>query len=296
MDTTTPQDLIELITNCNIMIGMNQGELDELEEKHIQTIANIEQIDILLSAVKDLHDRLDNINITCSSNAEHIATRDKQVKDITSNKDTVKKQHKSLDNRVASIEQVFVLRSNHNKRMRRYASKIQAVVRGIQARDDMNRRHQAATTFQAAVRQHLATIRVNRIRISHAMYQAENIRKVECSASISIQKWWKNILMQKRIAEDEYAAAVIIVSHVLLRVLFDSLYCLYTYLIIFLLYLSCQSTSNLLIVDTGTLFDIQLQLLLSSVSRMLVKAILHDASYDNCKKKRSYKMKTKRVR
>jgi len=169
------------------------------------------------------------------------------------------------------------------------ASKIQAVVRGIQAREDIDQRHQAATTIQkhfrgfidyenyvldlactiqcqaavrqflakvelakrkhtrdavtkiqscwrrytaqmdytyticsvldiqAVVRKHLATIRVNRIRVSHAMYQAENIRRVECSASVSIQKWWRDILIQKRIAEDD--AAVIIVSCILYLIL-----------------------------------------------------------------------------
>ena len=44
------------------MLDTNQNSLDELEEKHNQTIANIEKIDILISNAKDLQDRLDNID------------------------------------------------------------------------------------------------------------------------------------------------------------------------------------------------------------------------------------------
>jgi len=96
------------------------------------------------------------------------------------------------------------------KHTRDAVTKIQSCWRRYTAQMDYTYTICSVLDIQAVVRQHLATIRVNRIRVSHAMYEAENIRRVECSASISIQNWWRDILIQKRIAEDN--AAVIIVS------------------------------------------------------------------------------------
>jgi len=99
------------------------------------------------------------------------------------------------------------------KHTRDAVTKIQSCWRRYTAQMDYTYTICSVLDIQAVVRKHLATIRVNRIRVSRAMYEAENTRRVEYSASVSIQKWWRDILIQKRIAEDN--AAVIIVSCIL---------------------------------------------------------------------------------
>ena len=93
------------------MIVINQNSIDEIQEKHNHTTANIEKIDILLSTdVKDLNDRLNNIDTDCSS-TDHIVNKLEEVA-------KVKESLKSVIARVDSIQQLFILRSSYNKRMR----------------------------------------------------------------------------------------------------------------------------------------------------------------------------------
>ena len=137
------------------------------------------------------------------------------------------------------------------KHTRDAVTKIQSCWRRYTAQMDYTYTICSVLDIQAVVRQHLATIRVNRIRVSHAMYEAENIRKVKFSASISIQKWWKDILIQKRIAEEN--AAVIIVSYILPTC--SCLIVLFIYISNHISILSCHLPSNLLSVDTRALFN-----------------------------------------
>jgi len=111
MDTSC-QHIFEMIANCNTMIAINQNSIDEIQEKHNHTTtANIEQIDTLISNdVKDLNDRLNNIDTDCSS-TDRLNNKLEEVA-------KVKESLKSLVNRVSSIEQVFILNTNRNKRMR----------------------------------------------------------------------------------------------------------------------------------------------------------------------------------
>jgi len=112
MDTSC-QLLFEMIANCNTMIAINQNSIDEIQEKHNHTTANIEQIDALISKVKDLDTRLDDTE--CTSTDQLIKFEDEVVMDVETVKDTSKtfdKHLHSLDNRVSSIEHLCGIRSS----------------------------------------------------------------------------------------------------------------------------------------------------------------------------------------
>ena len=105
--------MFELIANCNTMIAINQNSIDEIQEKHNHTTANIEKIDALISNVKDLDTRLDDTE--CTSADQLIKFEDEVVMDVETIKDTSKTFEKhlhSLDNRVSSIEHLCGIRSS----------------------------------------------------------------------------------------------------------------------------------------------------------------------------------------
>ena len=115
--------VIELVGNCNTMIAMNTSSINDIIEKRYEdSIANIKKIDILLSHVKDLEDRLDDIDQQKKTTTEQIIMLDEQAKDIASatkgTSEITDKRLKSLTGRVSSIEHLCVIRSNYNKKRR----------------------------------------------------------------------------------------------------------------------------------------------------------------------------------
>jgi len=113
--------VIELVGNCNTMIAMNAKSIRDIEKKYEDSTANTnKKIDILQTQVKDIEDRLSDIDQQQKkASTDLIKLEEEQVKVSATTKDTsdvVNKRLNSLTCRVSSIEQLCVIRSNYNKR------------------------------------------------------------------------------------------------------------------------------------------------------------------------------------
>lgn len=115
--------IIELVGNCNAMIAMNATSLlKDTEKRYEDSITNTRKIDILLSHVEDLEDRLGDIDQQQKkASTDLIKLEEEQVKVSATTKDAfdkIDKSLKSLTGRVSSIEHLCVIRSNYNKKRR----------------------------------------------------------------------------------------------------------------------------------------------------------------------------------
>ena len=114
--------VIELLGNCYTMIAINAASLNDIEKCYEDSTANIKKIDILLSHVKDLEDRLDDIDQQQKKASTQIIKLDEQVKNVASatakETEIINKRLKSITSRISSIEHLCVIRSNYNKKRR----------------------------------------------------------------------------------------------------------------------------------------------------------------------------------
>ena len=114
--------VIELLGNCNTMITMNATSLEDIKKRHADSFTNTnKKIDILLSHVKDLEDRLNDIDQKKKASKQIIKLEEEQVKISATTEDAfdkIGKRLKSLTGRVSSIEHLCVIRSNYNKKRR----------------------------------------------------------------------------------------------------------------------------------------------------------------------------------
>jgi len=120
---TTFKLAIELLSNCNTMIALNNASLNDIEKRYEDSTANTnKKIDILQTQLKDLEDRLGDIDQQqkkASTDLIKLELEEEQVKVSATTKDAFDKiRLKSLTGRVSSIEQLCVIRSNYNKRRR----------------------------------------------------------------------------------------------------------------------------------------------------------------------------------
>jgi len=115
--------VIELVGNCNTMIAMNASSLEDIEKRYEDSTATTNRkIDILQTQVKDLEDRVDDIDQQQKKTSTQIIKLDEQVKDVASatkgTSEIIDKRLNSITSRVSSIEHLCVIRSNYNKKRR----------------------------------------------------------------------------------------------------------------------------------------------------------------------------------
>ena len=67
--------------------------------------------------------------------------------------------------------------------------------------------------LQSVFRRHLTILRVIELREFRAMCKAQNLMNVENVACLAAQKWWRHVLLQRNLAEDERIIKMIILEN-----------------------------------------------------------------------------------
>eukprot|EP00579_Thalassiosira_antarctica_P003577 CAMPEP_0201907760 /NCGR_PEP_ID=MMETSP0902-20130614/57699_1 /ASSEMBLY_ACC=CAM_ASM_000551 /TAXON_ID=420261 /ORGANISM="Thalassiosira antarctica, Strain CCMP982" /LENGTH=130 /DNA_ID=CAMNT_0048441923 /DNA_START=400 /DNA_END=789 /DNA_ORIENTATION=+ len=70
-----------------------------------------------------------------------------------------------------------------------------------------------AIKLQSVFRRHLTILRVIELREFRAMCESQNLMDVENIACLAAQKWWRHVLLQRNLAEDERIIKMIILEN-----------------------------------------------------------------------------------
>ena len=67
--------------------------------------------------------------------------------------------------------------------------------------------------LQSVFRRYLTIRRVHELREFRSMCASENIRKIENGACIAVQKCWRHVLLQRKLAEDERIRKIMLLEN-----------------------------------------------------------------------------------